>query len=101
VFDVGHFSFRAGYAGEDTPKAEVPSMVGVADDPNNTVMDMDTANGNGMGGSSSSDMKPTPRKKYTIDTVNVNAPKAGTKILPKDFEGVIGGGGMRVYGEFG
>lgn len=68
VFDVGHFSFRAGYAGEDTPKAEVPSLVGVSDDPNANLID------HGMVG----ETKPSKTKKYTIGTVHVNAPKAGT-----------------------
>lgn len=27
VFDPGHFSLRVGYAGEDCPKAEIPSIV--------------------------------------------------------------------------
>lgn len=30
VFDPGHHSLRVGYAQEDTPKAEIPSVVGVA-----------------------------------------------------------------------
>jgi actin-like protein 6B len=29
VFDPGHHSFRVGYAQEDTPKAEIPAVVGV------------------------------------------------------------------------
>lgn len=29
VFDPGHHSLRVGYAQEDTPKAEIPSVVGV------------------------------------------------------------------------
>ena len=29
MFDPGHFSLRVGYAGEDCPKAEIPSMVGI------------------------------------------------------------------------
>ena len=32
VFDPGHFSMRVGYAGEDSPKSEVPSAVGVNED---------------------------------------------------------------------
>ena len=28
VFDPGHFSLRVGYAGEDSPKAEIPSYAG-------------------------------------------------------------------------
>lgn len=30
VFDPGHHSLRVGYAQEDTPKAEIPAIVGVA-----------------------------------------------------------------------
>ncbi|OPJ85638.1 hypothetical protein AV530_013840 [Patagioenas fasciata monilis] len=29
VFDIGSFSVRAGYAGEDCPKADFPTTVGV------------------------------------------------------------------------
>ena len=29
VFDIGHYALRAGYAGEDSPKAQIPSVVGV------------------------------------------------------------------------
>lgn len=32
VFDPGHHSLRVGYAQEDTPKAEIPAIVGVAPD---------------------------------------------------------------------
>ena len=31
VFDPGHFSFRVGYAGEDCPKSEIPSIVGISE----------------------------------------------------------------------
>ncbi|OQR69271.1 actin protein 6B [Tropilaelaps mercedesae] len=31
VFDYGHHSFRAGYAGEDSPKADIPSTMGWVD----------------------------------------------------------------------
>ncbi|KAG5899987.1 hypothetical protein JTB14_034556 [Gonioctena quinquepunctata] len=29
VFDIGHNTVRAGYAGEDSPKVDIPSTVGV------------------------------------------------------------------------
>lgn len=29
VFDIGHNSVRAGYGGEDSPKLDIPSTVGV------------------------------------------------------------------------
>lgn len=42
VFDIGHHSIRAGYAGEDSPKAEIPSNVGVINEPiENGMMDVD------------------------------------------------------------
>lgn len=78
VFDVGHHSFRAGYAGEDTPKTEIPSYVGVAEIESGTPMDIDGPNGNGLG--LGNDVK-TPRKKYTIDTVNLHVPKAGNELI--------------------
>ena len=30
VFDPGHYSLRVGYAGEDSPKAEIPAYVGIS-----------------------------------------------------------------------
>ena len=32
VFDPGHYSFRVGYAGEDCPKSEIPSFLGISED---------------------------------------------------------------------
>ena len=32
VFDPGHYSLRVGYAGEDSPKTEIPSVVGISED---------------------------------------------------------------------
>lgn len=68
VFDVGHHSFRAGYAGEDSPKAEIPSQVGVVTDlVENGLMEVD-------GQATASD------KKYFIDTVSVNVPRKGMEM---------------------
>lgn len=40
VFDPGHHSLRVGYAQEDTPKAEIPAIVGVSpNDSSNAVLD--------------------------------------------------------------
>ena len=33
VIDVGHFSIKVGYAGEDSPRSEIPSVVVVHDVP--------------------------------------------------------------------
>lgn len=68
VFDVGHHSFRAGYAGEDSPKAEIPSQVGVITElTENGHMDVDGH-------------PPVPDKKYFIDTVSVNVPRKGMEM---------------------
>ena len=32
VFDPGHYSLRVGYAGEDSPKTEIPTVVGVSEE---------------------------------------------------------------------
>lgn len=42
VFDPGHHSLRVGYAQEDTPKAEIPSVVGVAPGETSSAMDLET-----------------------------------------------------------
>ena len=82
VFDAGHFSFRAGYAGEDMPKTEIPSMVGISEEHANPSMDVQTGNGNEGNGNSmnlSAELK-AMIKKYTIDTTNVHVPKAGMEL---------------------
>lgn len=49
VFDPGHYSLRVGYAQEDTPKTEIPSVVGVASyDANDTNLDLETKTDNNV-----------------------------------------------------
>ena len=50
VFDPGHHSLRVGYAQEDTPKAEIPSVVGVGGGANaaDTNMDIETKTDNNI-----------------------------------------------------
>lgn len=53
VFDPGHHSLRVGYAQEDTPKAEIPSVVGVGPNlPTNGITDPESKQDNNI----------TPRK---------------------------------------
>uniref|UniRef100_A0A1E1XFB4 Putative actin-like protein 6a n=1 Tax=Amblyomma aureolatum TaxID=187763 RepID=A0A1E1XFB4_9ACAR len=68
VFDFGHYSVRAGYAGEDSPKAEIPSSVGVieellADGPDTETKDLGAS-------------APAPQKKYFIDTTSIHVARA-------------------------
>ncbi|ELU05751.1 hypothetical protein CAPTEDRAFT_156089 [Capitella teleta] len=65
VFDIGSFSIRAGYAGEDMPKADFPSTLGISDAGDTP---MDTADNN---------VTPKSNKKYFIDTVNLKVPRPG------------------------
>lgn len=48
VFDPGHHSLRVGYAQEDTPKAEIPSVVGVGPQSPDTNMDLETKTDNNI-----------------------------------------------------
>ncbi|XP_017477415.1 PREDICTED: actin-like protein 6A [Rhagoletis zephyria] len=72
VFDVGHHSFRAGWAGEDSPKTDVPTTIGYIDDvvDANSRMDVDFAadhNGN-------SNLAPSSRR-YIFDTTAIKSPQ--------------------------
>lgn len=66
VFDPGHFSLRVGYAGEDCPKAEIPTFVGTSPDENSEAMDTGEA--------------AKTKKKFHIDTTSINFPKAGMDV---------------------
>ena len=81
VFDPGHYSFRVGFAGEDSPKSEIPSMVGISEDvttpgagdevKSETAMEVDgkpvdTAN--------------VTKKKYHMDTNALHFPKKGMEV---------------------
>ena len=69
MFDVGHYALRAGYAGEDSPKAQIPSVVGVVEQANMIEnMDVDRIK----------DASVASDKKYSIDTVSLNVAKKGS-----------------------
>ena len=71
MFDLGHCSLRAGYAGEEAPKSEIPATVGVLEDASagqiGSPMDVDK---------DSKDSSITKRK-YYIDTNALHVPKKG------------------------
>jgi actin-related protein len=67
VFDIGHYSFRGGYAGEDSPKTDIPTMVGVINElVESNSMDIDS-NGH--------QNNLTQQKKYFIDTTSIYKPR--------------------------
>jgi actin-related protein len=87
VFDVGHYSLRVGYAQEDTPKAEIPAVVGVAEDANQTA----TIQSDAM---EVDERKPDPssinrNKKYFIDTTTLHVARPGTEVANYMKDGMI------------
>lgn len=79
VFDIGSFSIRAGYAGEDMPKAEFPSTVGVVEDVVDTPMQTDDTNSS----------QPEKQKSYHFDTVNIKVPRKGKEMVTFLKEGMV------------
>lgn len=87
VFDIGHHSLRVGYAQEDSPKAEIPAIVGIAEDGNananlqTDAMEVDdkkpdnniTQNGN----------------KYFIDTTILHVARKGMEVTSYMKDGMI------------
>ncbi|KAL8618987.1 Actin-like 6A [Nucella lapillus] len=77
VFDIGSYSFRAGYAGEDTPKAEIPTHVGMVEE---IEAAMDADGGDGL---------PQPEKKYMIDTVYMKHPRKNMNLASFLQDGMV------------
>ncbi|CAG0895603.1 unnamed protein product, partial [Darwinula stevensoni] len=71
VFDVGSQSLRAGYAGEDSPKAEIPSFVGVYEE------------------EVERDGNKSMEKKYLIDSTAIRVPKQGVEMQTYLKDGMI------------
>lgn len=79
VFDIGSHSVRIGYAGEDIPKADFPTAVGVVAGGDESV-DMDDH-------SNSCDTKSD--KKYYFDTVNIKVPRKNMEMTTCLRDGMI------------
>lgn len=81
VFDVGSFSTRAGYAGEDSPKADIPTVVGVIENKEVEGMDVD--------GAPPSAIKDSSEKKYIHDTSSLLYPREHMEISHPLKDGMI------------
>ncbi|SPP74686.1 actin-like protein 6B [Drosophila guanche] len=84
VFDPGHHSLRVGYAQEDSPKAEIPSVVGIGASPTpETNLDPETKTDNNV----------TPNnadsRKYYVDTNYVNVPRSQMEVQTYMKDGMI------------
>lgn len=71
VIDVGSSSVRIGYAGEDAPKGDVCSYMGVYEE---AVVEKMEETGQGEGAA------PATKKKYLLDTPALHAPKEGCEL---------------------
>uniref|UniRef100_A0A2P2I3H1 Actin-like protein 6A n=1 Tax=Hirondellea gigas TaxID=1518452 RepID=A0A2P2I3H1_9CRUS len=65
VVDPGSYTIRLGYAGEDSPKFDIPSCIGKSLDPE------------------------TQETKYRIDTVNLAAPRKGCEVSNMMKDGMV------------
>ncbi|ESO02199.1 hypothetical protein HELRODRAFT_155789 [Helobdella robusta] len=74
VFDIGSNSFRVGYAGEDQPRGDFPTSVGVLD-----LKETRNEEGNFV----------TKQDKYVIDVVNLNVPREGMEVTSCLKEGMV------------
>jgi len=79
VFDPGHHSFRIGFAGEDCPKSEIPSMVGVSQEEV-----VKTESGGGMEAESK-----VTKNKYHIDTAALHFAKKGMEVQSYLKDGMV------------
>ncbi|XP_072349545.1 actin-like protein 6B isoform X3 [Scyliorhinus torazame] len=68
VFDIGSYTVRAGYAGEDCPKADFPTTVGLLNH-EEAAMDID----------GEKDVK--SGKTYYIDTNSLHVPREGVEVI--------------------
>ncbi|XP_074032929.1 brahma associated protein 55kD [Leptinotarsa decemlineata] len=81
VFDPGHHSLRVGYAQEDTPKAEIPAVVGVAPDSLKLEPEVKPDDSNVSSNSAS--------LKYYIDTTYLHTPKPSMELHSYMKDGMI------------
>lgn len=73
VIDIGHSSIRAGFAGEDTPKADIPSVIGVV----GNQIDVDNQG------------KENVEKKFFMDTTAISAPRKDMELTSFLNDGMI------------
>ncbi|KAJ6654987.1 hypothetical protein lerEdw1_006458 [Lerista edwardsae] len=76
VFDIGSFSVRAGYAGEDCPKADFPTTVGLLSH-DEAAMELDGEKEKKSG------------KVYYMDTNSLHVPRENTEVISPLKNGMI------------
>lgn len=87
VFDVGHQSLRVGYAQEDSPKCEIPAVIGVCEDGNQTTILNETLD---VDKKSDSDNNVTRSGvKHYVDTTSLYVARKGMEVVSYMKNGMI------------
>ena len=90
VFDIGHYSLRVGYAQEDTPKAEIPAVVGVVEDANHAAaIKTDGIDAEEKKPDSTNVSSSTSDTKHYIDTNYLHVARKGMEISSYMKDGMI------------
>uniref|UniRef100_A0A7N6AKF4 Actin-like protein 6A n=1 Tax=Anabas testudineus TaxID=64144 RepID=A0A7N6AKF4_ANATE len=79
VFDIGSYSVRAGYAGEDCPKADFPTVIGVSLDREDGSTPMETDGDKGKQSGTT----------YYIDTNQLRVPRENMEVMSPLKNGMI------------
>ncbi|KAI5109356.1 actin-like protein 6A, partial [Silurus meridionalis] len=79
VFDIGSYSVRAGYAGEDCPKADFPTVIGVTVDREDGTTPMET----------DGDKSKQSGTTYYIDTNQLRVPRENMEVMSPLKNGMI------------
>uniref|UniRef100_A0A3B5L7H8 Actin-like protein 6A n=1 Tax=Xiphophorus couchianus TaxID=32473 RepID=A0A3B5L7H8_9TELE len=79
VFDIGSYSVRAGYAGEDCPKADFPTVIGVTIDRDDGSTPMET----------DGDKSKQSGTTYYIDTNQLRVPRESMEVMSPLKNGMI------------
>uniref|UniRef100_I3IZR0 Actin-like 6A n=1 Tax=Oreochromis niloticus TaxID=8128 RepID=I3IZR0_ORENI len=79
VFDIGSYSVRAGYAGEDCPKADFPTVIGVTLDREDGSTPMETDGDKGKQSGTT----------YYIDTNQLRVPRENMEVMSPLKNGMI------------
>ena len=75
--DIGHYSSKVGYAGEDSPRSEISTIIAVHDVPTNLVAELDRFESSQ---STTGGLQSGQERKHYIDTTKVMVPRAGQEI---------------------
>ena len=78
VMDIGHYSSKIGYAGEDSPRSEVSTIIAVHDAPTKVAEELDRFESSQSAPSSTS--QSNRERKHYIDTTKVMVPRSGQEI---------------------